>query len=46
VIAEFLRLHIAYGGFRFLPYRNVVGFRGGRFSDNDSLPYRSLSDSC
>jgi hypothetical protein len=46
VIYEFLRLHIAYGGFRFLPYRNVVGFMGGSFSNDDYLPYRGLSDSC
>ena len=46
VITEFLRLHIAHGSFRFLPYHNVVGFTGGPFSNDDQLPYRSLSDSC
>jgi hypothetical protein len=46
VVEEFLRLQIAYGGFRFLPYQNVVGFTGGSFRDDEQLPYRGLDDSC
>jgi hypothetical protein len=46
VIAEFLRLHLAYGGFRFLPYRNALGFAGGSFNQDDTLPYRDLSHTC
>ena len=46
VIVEFLRLHIASGGFRFLQYRNAVGFTGGPFDNDDQLPYRGLGDSC
>ena len=46
VIEEFLRLQIAHGGFRFLPYQNATGYAGGSFDDDGHLPYRSLGDSC
>ena len=40
VLAEFIQLQMAYGGFRSLGYRNYKGYMGGMFSDPGRLPYR------
>jgi len=43
VLDEFIALHMAFGGFRALGYRNAAGFAGGSFSDRDRLPYRTAA---
>ncbi len=40
VLAELIELHLAYGGFRALGYRNYRGYMGGSFSDPKRAPYR------
>lgn len=41
VIAELLRLQIAFGGFRAFGYINHEGYMGGPFADHRQLPYQA-----
>jgi hypothetical protein len=42
VVAEFIELQLAHGGFRALGYKNYRGYMGGPFSTAENRPYRVL----
>ena len=41
IIAEFIELQMAYGGFRMLGYKNYKGYQGGPFNSPSYKPYRT-----